>query len=63
MFNVDVRNAMKRAGFYGYEVAAFLGVSETSFSRSLSRKELPSEQKDHIFRTIEKMAEGREKHD
>lgn len=57
MFNIDIRNAMKQAGFFSYEVASALGVSETSFSRTLSRAELSNDKKEHIFRTIEKMYE------
>ena len=41
MYNVEIRNAIKKAGLFGYELAAALGVSETSFSRNLARKELP----------------------
>ena len=59
MFNLDVRNRIKLAGFFSYEVAAALGVAETSFSRSLSRAELSDDKKEHIFKTIEKMVERR----
>ena len=59
MFNLDVRNRIKLAGFFSYEVAAALGVAETSFSRSLSRAELSDDKKAHIFKTIEKMVERR----
>jgi len=60
MFNLDVKAAIRQAGFFGYEVAAALGVSETCFSRQLSRAELSSEKKEHILRTIDKMVERRE---
>ena len=59
MYNLEIRNAIKRAGFFGYEVASALGQSETAFSKKLARKELPNDQKEHILRTIEKMAEYR----
>jgi predicted XRE-type DNA-binding protein len=55
MYNLDVRNAIKQHGFFNYEVASVLGVSETHFSRKLARSELPTDQKEHIFRTLEKM--------
>ncbi len=60
MHNLEIRNAIKKAGLFGYELAAALGVSETSFSRKLARKELPSDQKDHILRTIDRMVERRQ---
>ena len=57
--NLDVRIAIRESGLYGYQVAALLGVTETSFSRSLSRKELPPEKKEKIF-AICKSAKTRE---
>ena len=69
MYNVEIRNAIKKAGLFGYELAAALGVSESSFSRKLARKELPNDQKQHVAelpavaKVIEeekaKMGEGR----
>lgn len=59
MFNQDVRAAIRQAGFFSYEVAAALGVSETCFSRQLSRAELSKEKKEHIMMVIRKMAEER----
>lgn len=47
--NLDVRIAIRESGLYGYQVAKLLGITETSFSRSLSRKELPPERKEKIF--------------
>ena len=44
MYNVEIRNAIKKAGLFGYELAAAPGGSETSFSRKLARKELPNDQ-------------------
>lgn len=60
MYNLDVKAAIRQAGFFGYEVAAALGVSETSFSRQLSRAELSTEKKERIMRTILRMVESRE---
>ena len=60
MYNVEIRNAIKKAGLFGYELAAALGVSETSFSRKLARKELPIDQKEHILKTIDRMVEQRQ---
>ena len=60
MFNSKIRDAMRRYGFYSYQVAAAVGKSETSFSRSL-RNELPAVEQAAILDAIEKMAEQREK--
>lgn len=59
MYNLEIRNAIKRSGFFGYEVASALGQSETAFSRKLARKELPVDQKEYILRTIDRMVERR----
>lgn len=56
MANIDVREAIKRARVYGWEVAAALGISESYFSRKL-RKELSDEEKTKIFAAIEKLKE------
>ena len=60
MFNLDVRAAIRQSGFFGYEVAAALGISETSFSRLLSRSELSTEKQKHVLETIESMSAKRE---
>lgn len=55
MFNHDVKAAIKTAGLFGYEVAAALGISETSFSRKIARSELPQNEKARILGAIEKL--------
>lgn len=63
MNNLEVREAIKRARLFGYEVAAALGMSETSFSRKL-RQELSSEEKVRVLATIDKLSkEGKECHE
>lgn len=63
MNNLEVREAIKRARLFGYEVAAALGMSETSFSRKL-RQELSSEEKVRVLATIDKLSkEGRSCHE
>lgn len=63
MNNLEVREAIKRARLFGYEVAAALGMSETSFSRKL-RQELSSEEKVRVLATIDKLSkEGRACHE
>lgn len=58
MNNQDIRQALVEAGFKHWELAEALGIYEGNLSRKL-RRELPSEQKEHIFRTIERMKEHR----
>lgn len=59
MFNHDVRIAIKTAGLFGYEVAAALGISETSFSRKIARSELPDIEKRKIFEIINRLTAER----
>ena len=51
MNNIDIRDAIKSYGVYGYEVASRLGISETHFSRKL-RKELSDDDKEKIMSVI-----------
>lgn len=60
MQNKDIRQALAEAGFKQWELAEALGIHEGNLSRKL-RRELPSEQKEHIFRAIERMKEYRSK--
>lgn len=50
--NLDVREAIKDAKVYQYEVAEELGISEETFSRML-RKELPGATKRKILNTLD----------
>lgn len=52
MFNVEIRNAMKKARVFGYEVAAALGMNESAFSRKLARRELSIDERDKILAAI-----------
>lgn len=60
--NQDIRNAVAENGFKLWELAQALGIYDGNLSRKL-RRELPNDQKDHIFRTIERMAEWRAEHE
>lgn len=62
MTNQDVRNAVSSNGFRLWQLAEALGVNDGNLSRKL-RRELPSDQKAHIFRTIERMVERRDELD
>ena len=57
MNNLEIRMAIKNARLFSYEIAAELGLSETSFSRKL-RKELPPDEKERILAAIESLAKG-----
>lgn len=54
MNNIEIREAIKNARLYSYEVAAAMGISETSFSRKL-RNELAPDEKKRILDTIAEM--------
>lgn len=62
MFNHDVKIAIKRARLFSYEVAAALGISETSFSRKIARSELPDAEKRKIFEIINRLSNERSNH-
>lgn len=59
MQNTDIRDAIRRAGFLNYEVAAALGLSESNFSRRL-RANLTEEEKTEILESINKMYQERD---
>ena len=56
--NQDIRNAVAVHGFKLWELAVALGLYDGNLSRKL-RRELPNDQKEHIFRTIDRMVERR----
>lgn len=55
--NQDVRNAITEKGFYMWEIAEKLGISDTFFTK-LMRVELPESEKRKIFDVIEGAADG-----
>ena len=56
MENIEIRHEAEKNGLKLWEVAEALGITDSTFSRKL-RRELPSEQRDHILRMIGKIAE------
>ncbi len=52
MCNMDVRDAIKRAGLRHWMIADRMGISESTFCK-IMRKELPEERKNEILRAIE----------
>lgn len=59
MKNFDIRERMRRDGVFGYEVAAACGMSETTFSRKLSRTELTPDEKAAVLSAIENLVNAR----
>ena len=59
MHNIDIRDAIRRSGLYGYQIAAAIGLSETSFSRQLARAELQDDMKQSIFHAIQNLVAER----
>jgi hypothetical protein len=59
MFNVEIRDAIKRARLFNYEVADALQMHETSFSRKISRTELKQDEKAHILAVINDLSKAR----
>ena len=57
--NQDIRNAVEENGFKLWELAEALGIYDGNLSRKL-RRELPTDQKEHIFRVIDRMVERRQ---
>lgn len=53
--NRDVRARAAGAGVRLWQIAAELGIADSSFSRKL-RKELPQEERERIFAIIEKLS-------
>ena len=56
--NQRIREAAKRSDVYLWEVAAVLGIADTTFSRWL-RRELPEEEQEKILGIIADIAAGR----
>ena len=52
MNNIDIRDELKKNHIFGYQIAAKLGIAETSFFRMLARSELSTEQKQKILSAI-----------
>lgn len=57
--NQDIRNAVEENGFKLWELAEALGIYDGNLSRKL-RRELPIDQKAHVFRVIDRMVEQRQ---
>lgn len=56
MANIKIRDAIKKARLFHYEIADKLGMSESAFSK-LMRTELTPEKKEKILQAINKIQE------
>lgn len=56
MENMMIRNEAKKLKVRHWEIADYIGVSEQTFVRRL-RKELPSDQQEHVLNAIHAIAE------
>ena len=54
--NEDIRSRAKEAGIKLWEVAEYLRVADSTFSRQL-RRELPIDKKQHIMNEIDRIVE------
>ena len=54
--NYDIRSECHKYNIKLWELAEWIGVSESTMTRKL-RQELPSEQRDHILNMIRNLAE------
>lgn len=61
LYNLDVRSAVRDAGFRLYEIAAAVGLSEVHFSRKMNRAELTAEEKKFIFDALKTLCLERQK--
>ena len=59
MANSEIRVKLAETGVKQYEVAEYLKIAETSFSRKL-RNELPAEEKNLILQIIDKLSKKKE---
>ncbi len=57
--NMEIRNAVKKAGIRLWEVAAACGINDGNFSRKL-RQELPQEEKEKILAIIDRLAQDKQ---
>lgn len=52
--NLDVREKAKKSGIKLWQIAEVIGINDGNLSRKL-RRELPEEEKKHIFSIIEEL--------
>lgn len=55
--NIEIREAMKKHRVFSYELAAALGIADSTMSRKM-RKEFDENEKKKILSVIERIAKG-----
>lgn len=55
MYNTELRSTIKHFRLYNYEVAAEMGIPETSFSRMISRGEMSADKKKEVLSAINRL--------
>lgn len=56
MGNIEIKNSIKKAGLFQYEVAKALSIAESTFIRKL-RHELTEDEQNRIYEAIEQLKE------
>ncbi len=59
MYNVEIRNILKRSGIFNYQLASAMGIPETSLSRIMARRELTDDEKAVMKSRIAEIIERR----
>lgn len=60
MNNLEIRSEIRRAGFFNYQIAAAIGVSEQAFSHALTRGELNEKRRKEVMQALERLKKERE---
>lgn len=60
MYNLEIRDALKKNRVFNYELAAALGIPETSLSRKMARAELTEDEKQLYISKIKEIKNGDE---
>lgn len=60
MKNLDIRREIRRAGFFNYEVAAKIGLSEQAFSHALTRGSLTDDRRAAVIQALQELKKERD---
>ena len=63
MHNIEIRAKLKENRIFGYEIAAQMGIAETSFSRKMARREMTDKEKKQIYQIIDCIKQRRMKNE
>lgn len=59
MANKTIREAIRNSGFYQWQIADEMGISDITLSRWL-RKELPQDKQREVFEAIDRLRKAKE---